>query len=169
MEYEFSSGTIQQNNSWNLTSVTASEADFLSLDPALAKAPRQADGSLPNNNFARLISGSDLIDKGVDVGLPYNGIAPDLGAYEFGGTAAIIGEFVKPTTRKASGFEGMPLSLIVTLYDLQGRNIAAVPGVNSSAVSARASNGHARSVYVWVATTGAERGAVKRPVVRTFK
>ena len=26
----------------------------------------------------------DLIDKGVDVGLPYMGNAPDLGAYEFG-------------------------------------------------------------------------------------
>ena len=37
---------------------------------------RQADGSLPNNGFARLVAGSDLIDKGVDVGLPFNGSAP---------------------------------------------------------------------------------------------
>ena len=27
--------------------------------------------------------GSDLIDKGVNVGLPYNGSAPDLGAFEY--------------------------------------------------------------------------------------
>jgi hypothetical protein len=30
-----------------------------------------------------LVAGSDLIDKGVDVGIPYNGAAPDLGAYEY--------------------------------------------------------------------------------------
>ena len=47
-----------------------------------AAAPRQPDGSLPAG-FARLVSGSDLIDKGLDVGLPFNGSAPDLGAYEF--------------------------------------------------------------------------------------
>ena len=45
-------------------------------------APRQADGSLPVNDFARLVARSDLIDKGVDVGLPFAGAAPDLGAFE---------------------------------------------------------------------------------------
>lgn len=30
-----------------------------------------------------LSSGSSLIDAGIDVGLPYTGIAPDIGAYEF--------------------------------------------------------------------------------------
>ena len=68
-------------NSWNL-SVTVSSADFTSVDEALALAPRQADGSLPDNSFMRLVSGSDLVDKGVNVGLPFNGSAPDLGAYE---------------------------------------------------------------------------------------
>jgi hypothetical protein len=48
----------------------------------MAKAPRNEDGSLPNNGFARLVNSSDLIDKGVNVGLPYLGAAPDLGAYE---------------------------------------------------------------------------------------
>jgi hypothetical protein len=74
--------SIQQNNSWNL-SVTVNAADFVSLLESAAVAPRQPDGSLPNNGFARLVSGSDLIDKGVDVGIPFTGIAPDLGAYEF--------------------------------------------------------------------------------------
>ncbi len=76
------SDSVQINNSWNLT-VTANISDFLSLAPALAAAPRQADGSLPANDFARLAAGSDLIDQGVDVGLPYFGTAPDLGAFEF--------------------------------------------------------------------------------------
>lgn len=73
---------VQQNNSWNLA-VTANTADFVSLLEAAAKAPRQPDGSLPTG-FARLISGSDLIDKGVNVGLPFNGASPDLGSFEFG-------------------------------------------------------------------------------------
>jgi hypothetical protein len=75
--------TIYVNNSWQLP-VTPNIADYVGpLTEETAKAPRQADGSLPNNGFARLVSGSDLIDKGVDVGLPYNGSAPDLGPFEF--------------------------------------------------------------------------------------
>jgi hypothetical protein len=72
---------LEQNNTWNL-SVTPNAADYVSLLEAAAKAPRQADGSLPTG-FARLVSGSDLIDQGVNVGQPFNGSAPDLGPYEF--------------------------------------------------------------------------------------
>ncbi len=75
------SGAVQENNSWNLP-VTVNSADFESIATADAEAPRNADGSLPSNGFARLVPGSDLIDKGVDVGIPYLGAAPDLGAYE---------------------------------------------------------------------------------------
>ena len=39
---------------------------------------RNIDGSY----FMKLAEGSDLINAGVDVGLPYNGSALDLGAYE---------------------------------------------------------------------------------------
>jgi len=46
-------------------------------------APRKADGSLPDVNFFHLNSSSKLIDKGVNVGLPFNGTAPDLGAFEY--------------------------------------------------------------------------------------
>jgi hypothetical protein len=52
------------------------------LAEALALAPRQADGSLPVNDFARLVATSALVDKGKDVGLPFVGAAPDLGAFE---------------------------------------------------------------------------------------
>jgi hypothetical protein len=41
---------------------------------------------LPTINFLKLAAGSDLIEKGIDVGIPYSGSAPDLGAYEFGGS-----------------------------------------------------------------------------------
>jgi hypothetical protein len=32
----------------------------------------------------KLKAGSDAIDKGVDIGLPFKGKAPDLGAFEYG-------------------------------------------------------------------------------------
>lgn len=81
--YSFCTNTIQERNSWNITGVVADSNDFVSLSVELAKAPREADGSLPNNGFARLRPTSDLIDKGIDVGLPFMGTAPDLGAFEF--------------------------------------------------------------------------------------
>jgi len=72
---------VEQNNTWNLA-VTANAADYVSLLEAAAKAPRLPDGSLPTG-FARLVAGSDLIDKGVNLGQPFNGTAPDLGPYEY--------------------------------------------------------------------------------------
>lgn len=77
----FGSGTVSDHNSWQLP-VSVSSSDFNSLAESTAEAPRQPDGSLPTG-FARLVAGSDLIDVGVDVGLPYNGTAPDLGAFEY--------------------------------------------------------------------------------------
>jgi hypothetical protein len=68
-------------NNWNL-SVTVTDADFVSLDVSQLLRPRKADGSLPDITFGHLVAGSDLIDKGVNVGLPYSGSAPDLGAFE---------------------------------------------------------------------------------------
>jgi hypothetical protein len=75
-------GSIQVSNSWQ-NGLSVSASGFVSLDPALAQAPRNADYSLPTNDFARLAAGSDLIDAGINVGLPFNGAAPDLGAYEY--------------------------------------------------------------------------------------
>ncbi|HEX3048711.1 MAG TPA: hypothetical protein VHY08_28440, partial [Bacillota bacterium] len=76
-----SSDVVQDHNNWNL-SLIASPADFKTIDVNMAKAARQADGSLPNNDFCKLASGSILINKGVNVGIPYLGTAPDLGAFE---------------------------------------------------------------------------------------
>ena len=86
--------------------------EFLSLSVDDFKAPREADGSLPNNNFARLKANSIFKDKGTpiigytpqrkmtekecrqygleyitaeDLYIPYNDDAPDLGAYELDG------------------------------------------------------------------------------------
>ena len=75
------SGTSASYNSWNL-SVTLSDAQFQSVSTTGWDARRQADGSLPVLPNLRLAAGSSLIDKGTNVGLPYNGKAPDLGAFE---------------------------------------------------------------------------------------
>lgn len=69
------------NNYFDLD-IVVSDADFLSLDLNLLIAPRAVDGSLPENNFLRLATTSDLINKGEDIGFPFNGFAPDLGCFE---------------------------------------------------------------------------------------
>jgi hypothetical protein len=75
----------EANNSWN-KGFSVSNADFESLDLSLATVKRNADGSLPETALFRLKSTSALIDKGVNVGLPFQGKAPDLGAIEFKGS-----------------------------------------------------------------------------------
>ncbi len=84
------------NNTWNL-GITPAESDFASVsDPSMTTTgkdlstiagilgPRQADGSVPDVDFLKLKSSGQMIDKGVNIGLPYAGSAPDLGAYEYG-------------------------------------------------------------------------------------
>jgi hypothetical protein len=73
----------QTYNSWSVA-VTVSNADFANVADTAVLSPRQADGSLPNIDYLHLAAGSDLIDKGVTVGFPHVGAAPDLGAYEYG-------------------------------------------------------------------------------------
>jgi len=91
-------GVDSQFNTWDLN-ITPKVSDFLSTtDPSVggtgatiettspALGPRQADGSLPNVDFLKLAAGSQMIDKGTNVQLPFVGTAPDLGAYEYGAT-----------------------------------------------------------------------------------
>jgi uncharacterized protein YjdB len=85
----------ESNNTWDATQdntwpgwvpasdVTVSDADFVSLDTTGMWGPRKADGALPNINFGKLTGSSDLINAGVDVGLPFNGSDPDIGYAEF--------------------------------------------------------------------------------------
>lgn len=70
------------NNSWQ-NGITVTAEDFESIDYNQLISPRKSDGSLPDVSFFRLKAGSDLIDKGINVGLPFNGLSPDLGAFEY--------------------------------------------------------------------------------------
>lgn len=68
------------HNSWQ--NVSTSSSDFVSLNTDELLTKRQADGSLPVVTFFHLKSNSDLIDAGTNVGLNYNGSAPDIGSFE---------------------------------------------------------------------------------------
>jgi hypothetical protein len=74
----------EASNSWTLGGLMLSDTDFRSVATTGMDAPRQADGSLPVLPNFRLAEGSELIDKGIDLGLPFAGEAPDLGAFELG-------------------------------------------------------------------------------------
>lgn len=71
----------QEKNSW-LAPFVVTEGDFVSIDETLAYGPRKEDGSLPDIEYMHLAEGSDLVNAGVNVGLPFNGLAPDLGCFE---------------------------------------------------------------------------------------
>lgn len=85
-----------ENNTWNLN-LDLTVDDFESLDdPSMTVTgkdlstipgilgPRNADGSLPDVGFLKLKKGSRAIDKGEDLGFPFVGESPDLGAFEYG-------------------------------------------------------------------------------------
>jgi hypothetical protein len=124
------SGADAANNTWNLTSVSVTSADFLSIDTAGIAGPRKLDGSLPDVRFLHLAAGSDLIDKGVNVSLPFAGIAPDLGAFESGATATQSpgNRFIIGHPDDAIG--GM--APVIGIFDLRGRS---VPGGQTGALA----------------------------------
>ena len=53
--------------------------NFIDNDPGLTLS-----GKKPYPYYAPRLETSFVVDKGVDVGLPFKGAAPDIGAYEFG-------------------------------------------------------------------------------------
>lgn len=82
-EEDINNTSNASHNSWN-GGVTLSDEDFLGLNETQLSQPRKSDGSLPDIEFLHLRENSDLIDAGTNVGLPFNGDAPDLGAFEYG-------------------------------------------------------------------------------------
>ena len=77
-------GVDTQFNTWDLN-ITPTTADFASTSDTPCTGSREADGSMPAAcTMLHLAAGSKMIDKGTNVGLPYAGTAPDLGAYEYG-------------------------------------------------------------------------------------
>ncbi|MFN6945782.1 MAG: right-handed parallel beta-helix repeat-containing protein [Cytophagaceae bacterium] len=82
-----SPNAIEEGNSWQSGQMVTTGM-FESVNTALAKSPRQADGSLPDIDLLKPKPGSFLINGGVDIGEPFYGSAPDIGAYELGGAVS---------------------------------------------------------------------------------
>jgi Right handed beta helix region/PKD domain len=78
--------STQATNSWQ-GGITVSNTDFLSISSLGMNGARQADGSLPSLDFLKLAPGSDLINTGTNIGLPFIATAPDLGAFESGSSS----------------------------------------------------------------------------------
>ena len=84
-------GNLQQyGTDINVGQATTCQIDYCDLDmPADATGANNLNNVNPlfenigQRNF-HLQSGSPCIDAGNDIGLPYNGTAPDMGCYEFG-------------------------------------------------------------------------------------
>jgi uncharacterized repeat protein (TIGR02059 family) len=116
--YEGVSSNVENHNTWDGV-VTANNADFVSTDWTQLMRARQADGSLPVVSFMHLAAGSKLIDAGVDVGLPYTGKAPDLGAFETqSGSAPAVPAYTSSAVANATP------SILEMTYNMTLANIA---------------------------------------------
>lgn len=162
--------SIQATNSWN-PPFTFSSSDFLSLDTTGVRGPRKPDGSLPDLNFLRPSQGSKFIDAGTDVGLPFKGNAPDLGAFEsdFPASVKIVDVAVRdfqlsqnypnpfnPSTTIQFSVR-MAGRVSLKIYDVVGREISVLVDefmdAGSYAVTYNAS-GNSSGVYFYVLRSG---------------
>ncbi|MBF9143497.1 right-handed parallel beta-helix repeat-containing protein [Hymenobacter properus] len=112
----------------NAIGAAVTAADFLSLDTTQLRAPRQVDGSLPVIALLRLAPGSGLIDAGVNVGLPYNGAAPDLGAFETGSFSVWTGAVSTDWFDAANWAGGVPTATTDALTPVASRYPAIAAG-----------------------------------------
>jgi hypothetical protein len=158
------SSGIQEKNSWQ--GFTVSTVDFLSVDTALITAPRNPEGSLSASAFLRLAPTSPMIDAGANVGLPYTGRAPDLGAFESSPVTG-IGELreAAPTFRLDQNYPNPfnPTTAIsyqlvadsfvsLGVYDVLGREISSLVHAEQSAGLYRVEfNGGTRASGVYFA------------------
>ncbi|MDE5785147.1 MAG: T9SS type A sorting domain-containing protein, partial [Duncaniella sp.] len=134
----------KDGNKVNKTKIYAADhsSQFVSLLESDAKAARLPDGSLPENNFARLVSGSKFVDAGeiVDNFLPvrfmtqaeaaaynlelttadvfsieYNGASADMGAFE-SGTATEGKLYVTSGEVEQTVYKGEPINPVTVMW-----------------------------------------------------
>jgi uncharacterized repeat protein (TIGR02059 family) len=125
---------IVDHNSWQ-NGLVVTDADFVDLNSTGVKGERNVDGSLPVLNYLRLSPGSHLIDAGVDVGLPYGGKAPDLGAFETGSVKINpVPVFVSAVVENATPSK-IDITFSLTLANITPDNSAFNVKVNSVATN----------------------------------
>jgi hypothetical protein len=141
---------VQESNSWD-SKFSVDASDFISVDTTGISGPRQSDGSLPDIGFMHLAPGSDLINAGIDLGFPFLGYAPDLGAFETAvgvGVKQLSGTSVFKAYESNTGYITLLFEqekegeAVVTIYNVtgsivktqqlnclsKGTNEAAIPG-----------------------------------------
>jgi hypothetical protein len=128
---EIGSFAEQEKNSW-ITPFVVTAEDFISIDETSAYGPRKEDGGLPDMDYMHLAPGSDLIDAGVDVGLLFAGVLPDLGCFETINTGVqdlrfSLKVFCYPNPLNERGWLQFSLNsggrCEIRLFDISGRNI----------------------------------------------
>ena len=125
-----------ENNTWNLK-LDLTEDDFVSLDdPSMTVTgkdlstipgmlgPRKDDGSLPDVDFLRLKAGSRAIDKGEDIGFPFAGNAPDLGAFEYGLSSSAVAVSSSSANNSSSS-----VAAAIAMYHMRSANVAGAVAV----------------------------------------
>jgi hypothetical protein len=110
-------------NNWDLN-ITPANSDFESVSDEGWKGPRKPDGSLPDIPFLKLKKTSEYVDKGTDVGLPFAGDAPDLGAYETGMTSSLQNEKPSPQIRQSAAGMKNTQAEDCRYFDLTGRKLS---------------------------------------------
>ena len=129
--WEDASTLTRDHNSWDIAGLVVNNSDFLSVDSTGIAAPRKISGDLPDNgcynSFLKLASGSDLIDKGIDVGIARADGNPDLGAFEFSSGNVSIIQINKIDVTGAGGITTIirdkgTLQLFATIYPSNATN-----------------------------------------------
>ena len=178
---------VQQTNSW-LPPFSVTAADFVSIDTAGVRGPRRSDGSLPDLGFLHLVEGSDLVDAGTIVGIPYKGTGPDLGAFESEPPTAIAREVNVPSGFRVVSSYPNPFnpsttivydipesgSVMITIVDLLGRVVGSFQNYHAAAGTYRASwqgtdqrgTRAASGVYFAAVEFGGMRSVVKLELLR---
>lgn len=171
---------FQQTNSWMPPFIVTAE-DFVSLDTVGLRAPRKPDGSLPDLTFLHLAEGSDLIDGGTDIGLPFIGQAPDLGCFESDYPASVDGPGETPLAFRLGQNSPNPFNpstaiafqlpayrrVKLAIYDLLGREVTTLvdgarePGDHSVRWDAA---GHPSGVYFYRLDVGG-RSEVRKMIL----
>ena len=112
---------VQNNLHQNLPigGVTGDYINNLTSDPKIAKS-----GNRPDKYYFPL-AGSPLIDAGVNVGLAFSGVAPDIGAYEYVSNTPPPANLLPSITLTAPGNNtnfliGSPITLTATATDKDG-------------------------------------------------
>jgi hypothetical protein len=117
--------TVLNNSTTNmdpgdlLTSLLSALNPLVKLTP-LANPSITKSGNRPAPYYIPA-SGSSLIDAGLNVGLPYTGTAPDIGAYEFGGTTNAPPQVnITSPTSNASFTSGSSITITANATDTNG-------------------------------------------------